>query len=426
MPDSVSWGAAIASDGNTTFVAFSESEARDHVPADRRRRHRDRLAAAAAVAGHRRRSEHPRSRSRASNVYVAWIQGSYSRREKHAVVAASHDGGRTFAQAVMAGRADGRRRLGPPSSAADGDNVFVAFVDDRDRLWTAGSRDGGRTLPVHGRDHRRPATSADGGGDYYARRRRPARALGLADRRLRHRTRAARPTAAARSSRPASCVDSPAATTTRASPNDRRRRRHRRDRLQPAVPDAARGQDRHRLGLRAQVLTTSQDGGDNWAEQHIGGEGDRCIGDYCAAPYGLDVDGHRRLRRLARQGHDVARALAPTAACCSATRKRSGRYIYTWHTPHAPYVWPRAATRWSATWHTRARPDAATRWTRSPPFSSDHGRTFTLRTIDDGAGQDLVPGGAAWGPDPQGAGFAWMSLEQHLLQRRHATCASCR
>ena len=42
-------------------------------------------------------------------------------------------------------------------------------------------------------------------------------------------------------------------------------------------------------------------------------------------------------------------------------------------------------------------------------------QTFTLRTIDDRPGQDLVPGGVAWGPDPQGAGFAWMSLEKSLL-----------
>ena len=52
LPESVSWGSAMASDGNATFVAFSESEARDHVPAHRRGRDRVLAPAEAAGAGH--------------------------------------------------------------------------------------------------------------------------------------------------------------------------------------------------------------------------------------------------------------------------------------------------------------------------------------------------------------------------------------
>ena len=39
------------------------------------------------------------------------------------------------------------------------------------------------------------------------------------------------------------------------------------------------------------VLTTSQDGGDTWAEQNIGTPSDRCVGDYCSSPYALAIDG---------------------------------------------------------------------------------------------------------------------------------------
>ena len=48
-------------------------------------------------------------------------------------------------------------------------------------------------------------------------------------------------------------------------------------------------------------------------------------------------------------------------------------------------------------------------------FSSDRGETFTLRTVDDAPAQDLMPASVAWGPDPQGAGFTWMSFEHSLL-----------
>ena len=66
------------------------------------------------------------------------------------------------------------------------------------------------------------------------------------------------------------------------------------------------------------------------------------------------------------------------------------------------------------TWHSAPDPS---KFDLDPvaAFSSDRGRTFTLRTVDDAPGQDVSPVGVAWGPDPQGAGFVWMSLERSLL-----------
>ena len=56
-------------------------------------------------------------------------------------------GGLTFSRAVMAGtHTTGGGAFGLRLDA-DGDNVWVAFVDNKNRIWTAGSRDGGRSLP---------------------------------------------------------------------------------------------------------------------------------------------------------------------------------------------------------------------------------------------------------------------------------------
>ena len=161
------------------------------------------------------------------------------------------------------------------------------------------------------------------------------------------------------------------------------------------------------------VLTTSQDGGDTWAEQNIGTPSDRCIGDYCAAPYGLDVDGLDVYVGWRGQGrmwlsHSTDGGVGFDGA------KAVGTYSYTWNTQQMPSVSARRDTV-VMTWHTAPNP---TTYDMDPvaAFSSDRGATFTLRTIDDRPGQDLMPGGVAWGPDPQGAGFTWMSFENTLFR----------
>ena len=80
------------------------------------------------------------------------------------MVATSRDGGRTFSQAVMAGHVTGGGAW-DLELGADGENVFVAFVDNQDRLWTAGSRDGGKSFPCM-TVISSPGDESDGGGDY--------------------------------------------------------------------------------------------------------------------------------------------------------------------------------------------------------------------------------------------------------------------
>ena len=145
-PESRTYPPSIASDGNTTFVAYAEEWGGVTL---------QRISATGTEIGSWQwlqgrgtvSTEDPDVAASGENVYVAWIQGSYWTPEKHAVVASSHDGGRTFSQAVMGGPRTTGGGAWDVRLAADGDNVFVAFVDNKDRVWTAGSRDGGRTFP---------------------------------------------------------------------------------------------------------------------------------------------------------------------------------------------------------------------------------------------------------------------------------------
>ena len=63
-----------------------------------------------------------------------------------------------------------------------------------------------------------------------------------------------------------------------------------------------------------------------------------------------------------------------------------------------------------ATWYTAPTSDAMTDRDSVAAYSSDRGRTFTLRTIAAGPKWDMEPVAAAWGPDPQGAGLAYQIL----------------
>ena len=290
------------------------------------------------------------------------------------MVAASHDGGPD----VRAGRDgrnphDRRRRLGPPL-AADGDNVFVAFVDNKDRVWTAGSRDGGRTFPcmaqitVPGDYH-----GVDGGGDYDL------------------------------------AVDGDTVywtwlTTgsTSGSPLDRRRpddRAGRRDLRNPeywnypgvpriaaddgvaaivvqqGVPDAAREPHGHGLRLGARGPDDRRPRRD-LDHEDIGGEGSRCVGDYCAAPYRIDVDDGRvyvawRAKGtmwLARSEQSRRRLRGPNVI---------GPYIYGGS--HHPSLAARGENV-VATWYTGVRPGS---WDIDVvgAFSSDHGQSFAMTTV---------------------------------------------
>ena len=214
---------------------------RDHVPADRRRGDRVLLPARAAVARHRldRRAAGRRRRRHGPRRVDP---GRRSGRARTTSVDRDEPQRRAqFSPAVVASRPTGHGAW-DLSIAADGDNVFVAWSDDRDRLWTAGSRDGGRTFvcqavitrpgtadapaPTTSRSTARACTgSGCGDFDIYTRRSSDA-------------GRTLEPAAAARR-QPGDFIG---------RPQHRRRRRRRRDHDEPGVPDAAPGPHRH--GLR--------------------------------------------------------------------------------------------------------------------------------------------------------------------------------
>src|SRR3712207_1406085 len=145
MPDSRSFGGTIATDGNTTFVAYSEERGGIML---------QRITSAGTEFGSNDTLQSPGTRSVGSprvavsgnNVYVAWLQYTAFQYEEHVVVATSRDGGRTFKPSVVAGQPTGHGAW-DMAMDADGGNVFVSWSDDKGRLWTAGSRDAGRTFP---------------------------------------------------------------------------------------------------------------------------------------------------------------------------------------------------------------------------------------------------------------------------------------
>ena len=404
LPESVSWGSAMASDGNATFVAFSESEAGIMF---------QRIGAAGTEFSSQLKLQGqgtasigaPVIATSGDHVYVAWLQAAYGVNEDHVALAASHDGGRTFSMPVLAGRPTGHGAW-DVSIAADGENVFVAWSDDRDRLWTAGSRDAGRTFPCQA-VITAPGMPTEGGYDIAVDGPR-VHWVWLGDdfdaytRRSEDGGRTLESVQHLRAGSPADHIGSPnvdadggvvAITTSQMYKMPR--------------PDRT-GTD---FGHQP-VLTTSQDGGDTWAEQNIGTAGDRCIGDYCSAPYSLDVDGLDVYVAWRGQGsmwlsHSKDGGVAFDGA------KRVGPYSYTWNTQQMPSLSARRDSVVLA-WHSAPDPRA---YGMDPiaAFSSDRGETFTLRTVDDAPTQDLMPAGVAWGPDPQGAGFSWMSFERSLL-----------
>ena len=177
-------------------------------------------------------TEYPQLVVSGENVYVAWIQGSLHAPEMHAVVATSHDGGRTFEQAVTAGAHDGRRRLRPPARRRRRQRLR-RFVDNRGRAVDGGQPRRRPHLPLPGRDllaRRRGRRRRR----LLARRRRRHAPLGVADRRVRHRHAPLdRRRAHARAAREADRRPRPRGVPGRA--DGPRQRRRRRDRLQQAV-----------------------------------------------------------------------------------------------------------------------------------------------------------------------------------------------
>ena len=302
--------------------------------------------------------------------------------------------------------APGTSRSPPTATTSSSPGATTATASGPRAAATAGARSSARpsiTAPGSPTDGRR----------LRHRRRRPARALGLARRRLRRlhapldrrrpHARAGRSTCAPAA--PADFIGAPnidadggivAITTSQEYRMPR--------------PDHT-GTD---FGHQP-VLTTSQDGGDTWAEQNIGTPSDRCIGDYCSAPYGLDVDGLDVYVGWRGQG-SMWLAHSTDGGVMFDGARRVGRYSYTWNTQQMPSVSARRDTV-VVTWHSAPDPS---KFDLDPvaAFSSDRGRTFTLRTVDDRPGQDVSPVGVRVGPRPAGRRLRLDVVRAQPAQRR--------
>ena len=408
MPASTTWWPAIASDGNTTFVAYMEE--RSGITVHRISATGTEIGASLPLQSPGTVSvEDPRIAVSGENVYVAWIQGSFWTPEKHAVVATSYDGGRTFKQAVMAGPHTSGGGAWDLSLAADGDNVFVSFVDNKDRVWTAGSRDGGRTFPCMA-EITVPGDRVDGGG-----RLRPGRRRGHGHLDVAVRAHARHLDSPLDRRRP----DDRAAGDGLPQPRelelpgraaDRRRRRRRRDRDQQGVPDAAPGPHGHglRLGARGpDVATTAARAG---THEDLGGEGSRCVGNYCVSTYTVDIeDGRIYVAWRAKGTMWLARSGVGGGFSGESV---IGPYLYG--ASYSPSLSVRGENV-VATWYTGVRPGS---WDIDVvgAFSRDHGQSFQMTTIASGEQRDLYPVATAWGPDPAGAGFAWWSWDDNYYR----------
>ena len=407
-PDSVSWGAAMASDGNATFVAFSESArgscssgSAPPAPSSPRR-----SAAGAGDVLDRRAAR----RGVGNNVYVAWLQVAFFTRETHIAVATSRDGGRNFATPVVASKPTGHGAW-DVSIAADGDNVFVAWSDDRNRLWTAGSRDGARSFVCQA-IITSPGTPTEGGSYDIAVDGPRVHWAWLTDgydiytRRSTDGGRTLEPASQVRDASPSDFAGSPNIDADGGIVAITSSQLYRMPRADHTGTD---------FGYQP-VLTTSQDGGDTWAEQNIGTPSDRCIGDYCSSPYALAIDGLDVYVGWRAQGQMWLSHSADGGVLFG--NVRAGRALQL-HLAHAADAEPGRAPRHGRDGLAqRAGPALVRHGPGRRVLQRPRSRRSRCARSTTGPGQDLGPGGVAWGPDPQGAGFAWMSLEKKPAQRR--------
>jgi hypothetical protein len=404
MPASTTWWPAIASDGNTTFVAYMEE--RSGITVHRISATGTEIGGSLPLQSPGTVSvEDPRIAVAGENVYVAWIQGSFWTPEKHPVVATSYDGGRTFKQAVMAGPHTSGGGAWDLALAADGDNVFVSFVDNKDRVWTAGSRDGGRTFPCMA-EITVPGDRVDGGSDYDLAvdgdtviwTWRSEYTLDIWTRRSTDAGRTIEP--------PAMVYRNPEKWNYPGVPRiaaedgvaaiviSKEYQMPRQDRT---------GTD---FGWEPEVLTSNNRGA-SWTHEDLGGEGSRCVGDYCVSTYTVDIeDGRIYVAWRAKGTMWLARSGVGGGFSGESV---IGPYLYG--ASYSPSLSVRGENV-VATWYTGVRPGS---WDIDVvgAFSRDHGQSFQMTTIASGEKRDLYPVAAAWGPDPAGAGFAWWSWDDN-------------
>ncbi len=404
IPPTRTYAPAIATDGNTTFVVYDEADGGVTL---------HRIAASGTELGAPRELQAPGTASldgarvivSGEDVYVAWAQVAYATREQHIVVAASHDGGRNFDRAVMAGGLTGEGAW-DPMLAADGQNIFVGFVDGKGRMWTAGSRDGGRTFPCMAIVSP-PGEEADGGADY---------SMAVDGDHIYWAWLTGFDIMLRRSVDGGRTLQAPVKIHQGAGPTD-----------YPGVPNVIAdhgnvvvsyskqytlpredktGTD---WGFEPEVLS-SQDGGGSWHATHIGDEGERCVGNYCAPIYGLASSGEDFYLGWADSKGTMWLAASHDGGGSWGGPTNLGPYLYRYHSSAAPYVSAHGDSV-VATWYTAPTADEMWDMDSVAAFSSDRGQTFSLRSIAAGEKWDVAPVAAAWGPDPQGAGFAWWSVD---------------
>jgi len=406
-PVSQTGAPSVASDGNTTFVVYSERLSGITL---------HRITASGTEIGAPRQLQQAGSGSLGAakvavdgqDVYVAWLQSSIFDYHAHAVVTASHDGGQTFAAPVRAGKPI-ESDVWDVQLAADGDTVFVSYMDAKQRLWTAGSRDGGRTFPCVA------IVTPPGDESWWS----WGHAIAVAGQNVYWSWLtddfdifARRSNDAGRTLEPAEKVldnpyyeypGNPALVATGDHAVLLYEKEYRWENPE---------QHRTDYGDEPEALVTS-DKGASWAKVHLGDEASRCLGSPCATPYATAVSGSDVYVGWRGQGQ-----MWLTASHDGGEAWTGPRVIGPYSYPHLSSPAPALSARGevvSASWYTAS--DASGKDVHAlGAFSDDRGQSFSLGRL--GAGGSVATG--AWGADPEGAAFAWLAQDGDDLNVRFA------
>lgn len=372
VPNSRSYVHDAATDGKITIVTWAED--RGGVSVHRLGANGSDLGTARVLQGLNTIStSDPRVAISGSEAHVVWAQPG------KVMVASSHDGGLSWSEPRVAGTSG---YVADPRIAVDGQNVFVIWRDELRRVRTAGSRDGGRTWPCQARiSEQGEAVSSD------------AYDVAVAGDRVHWIWASSTGTIVTRRSLDAGRTVKPTFAIAELRRAGYPRMEANAGRVVAAFGDNA-------------SAAISTDAGASFAVSALASAATQCTGDYCTDPHGLALDGTHAYVTW-RGGGSVW--LARSTGGGFGPPQAIGPIAFAGNSQYTPQVSANAGSV-AVAWHV-ANPSGEDPYDHDPvaAHSSDRGATFQMQTVDDG-GKDFIPLAVAYGPDPVGAGFAWLRI----------------
>lgn len=322
------------------------------------------------------------------DVYVTYMETGDGR--GRVVVAASHDGGRSFSE-PKAVAAPTRAAIWEPRISADGDRVYVVWSQtipgNRSVIRTAGSRDGGRTWPCQ--------TRVSSYGD----------AVGSSDHDVAvsgtsvHFTWAAGSRLMARRS-----IDD---GHTLGEPVDLGQAGWGTPQIfangaKVVVASGDRG-----------AVSTSTDVGGTFTRQELADQGGTCVGDWCKDPISVDMSGDLVVASWVG-GRDVFARRSTDGGVTFGATTTVGPALYGWKAWAPPHVAVSGQTV-GVTWHSAPRPSTREDFVADldPLFaaSDDGGASFSAPTVmEQEEGMALFPVAVARRAPGASAGVAWWRI----------------